>query len=62
MIVICADPLRALLVDEGERVSCVLLLLRPSGKPGQTGGWGKNRRSKLRGVNEQEAMELTASH
>ncbi len=28
------------------------------GKPGQTNRWGKNRRSKLRGVNVQEVMEL----
>ncbi len=29
------------------------------GKPGQTNPWGKNRSSKLRGVNVQEVMELT---
>ncbi len=29
------------------------------GKPGQTNLWGKNRNSKLRGVNVQEEMELT---
>ncbi len=53
-IVICADLLRALFVDEkvGEYL-CVM------GKPGQTNRWGKNRRSKLRGVNVQEVMELT---
>ncbi len=42
-------------MDEGERVP----LAWGWGKPGQTDGWGKNRRSKLRGVNVQEVMELT---